>query len=551
VTVVLPDLTPAPATAPAPAPARRSARPSGRAPRTLRRRWIGALPLLTIGFVAAVLRVPAVGFGLPYLHHPDEPVIIGVGARMAAGGSWVPHDYTYPSMLYSLIGAVLRLRELTGGHDPVAAATSQGMGIGHSGDPQVILLLRLVTLTLSVGMCLVAGATVRRLTGRTCAGLLAGLLLAVSPLTVRNGVYIAPDTYSGLFTAAALAAALLVLRRGRRADYLLAGAAVGLAAGAKYNAVVVAVAVLAAHLLGRPTTRGRHRWLPLAAAAAAGTFLLITPGALVESDIFQVSLRSISAHYHGGHAGAEGSSFQFYLTALFTDLPLLPLAGLVAPLALAGAFRREVAVLLSFGAAYMAVISEPVVHFDRNLLPLMPALAMLAGLLAASAASAVGAVSVRGIRLAPALAALAAIGMLAPTAVVARHAAALPDRLAETPRDQARAWLAAHLPRGATVVVEGYGPWLAPGSYRLVPVGHAAQVPGGLPADTAAVVITQYGGGRFLADPTRYPAQVTAAARLRADWCSAARFTDGPWVEVLVPCRAPADPRTGKRTEAE
>jgi 4-amino-4-deoxy-L-arabinose transferase-like glycosyltransferase len=489
---------------------------------------LGAVLLIAAG---AVLRLTCIRYGLPFITHPDEPSNVTTGQTMSDTGTWNPHSFNYPSMLYEVIAAAAWLHGwVTGRH--TTGIQMQSMGTGITTEPSLFLALRGVTALLSLGMCLLVYLAVRRVTGQVLPAVLAGLLLAVSPLTVANGVMISPDTYAGFFTALALVGALAVARRGRLPDYLLAGAAAGLAAAAKYNAVVVAVAVLAAHLV-RP---GRYAWrrpaVLASGAAAVAAFVAVVPAmVLATGELVRGALVEVH-HYATGHPGSEGGTAPYYLRALGWD-GLLLAGGVLSAALLRGRYRREVAVVLPFAVAYAGLLSVEVVHFARNLLPLLPALAFLTGLTVAAAAERIRRLRPAGRRILAAALVLAAAGGLG---LAVAGAAAVPRELAERPRFEAADWLLAHVPAGSKVITEWYSPYLPPNRYRVRAVSFAVGRTGS-PAGVAAVVVTERGSGRFLAQPDRYPRQVAGYRALRARYCLAGRWTDGPWVEVLVRCR--------------
>jgi hypothetical protein len=109
------------------------------------------------------------------------------------------------------------------------------------------------------------------------------------------------------------------------------------------------------------------------------------------------------------------------------------------------------------------------------------------------------------------------------------------QRVDERPRSEARAWLYAHIPAGSRVVIEAYGPYIPQNPYRITWTTFAVRKDR-FPRDTAAVVVTETGSGRFLAQPNRYSREVAKYRALTSKYCMAARWTDGPWVEVLTPC---------------
>jgi 4-amino-4-deoxy-L-arabinose transferase-like glycosyltransferase len=349
---------------------------------------------------------------------------------------------------------------------------------------------------------------------------------------VESGVYITPDTWSGLFCAAALLGALAVYRRGTLSSFLLAGAAVGAAAGSKYNAALVGVALLTAFALRGPT---RRAWLLLLAsvAAAVAVFVLTTPGALVEPGKVLDGVVFEARHYQKGHPGYTGSAFVDYLGALLRSDAVAVLLALVAVVAaVRGRWRGEVAVIGVFALTYFGLVSVQNVHFDRNLLPVLPAVALLAGFGVAALLDRLSS----GAR--PRLVGASVVGGLLVVAGVAgiRQDLGMHDRIDQPARAQARAWLAANLPPGASIVRESYGPWLDSERFPNVIYWISATEGAKLPPDVAAVVLTEQTAGRYLENPAQYPTEAAAYRRVEDSMCRAVRFDD-PWVEVLVPCR--------------
>ncbi|MBR7839132.1 phospholipid carrier-dependent glycosyltransferase [Actinospica durhamensis] len=516
---------------------------SGPPPRSRRRRDL----LVDLGIVAAValvLRLSEVGFGLPAMLNSDEPWNITVGTDMAAHGDWDPHYFSYPSLMYDVVAVADRIQRLLTGHMLTAADFgSQGMGINQTSDPDMVVALRLITVALSVGICLLLCGVVRRVTGRRWVAVGAGLLGATSPLLVGNALYVTPDTYSAFFTAATLAGALAVVRRGSRLDYVLAGIAVGCALGSKYN-FMCAVPVVVAYLLHE----GKNAWrwralisLALTGAVAAATFALTTPALLFDSNSLVTGLQSELTHYSAGHSGAQGGALGFYLSDLLHDQAvLLPGAAVAIAAACFGRFRKEILVVGSFAVGYFALISSEVVRFDRDLLPLLPALMLLTGFsvawLVELAAAGRPVAWLRAARLPqPARLAVASLVVIAVTLPAVLGATRNVQALDEAPRAEAAAWLQAHVPQGSTVVDEHYGPWLDTTEFHVVEVGYAVIDP--LPSNAAAIVITQNGSGRFLDYPAQNADQMADYDTLLQTYCVAVKYTDGPWVEILTPCQ--------------
>lgn len=498
--------------------------------------------LLDLGIVTAVglaLRLPAVGFGLPAMLHPDEPGNIMVGAKMAGNSDWDPHYFAYPSVMYDVEAIAIRAQGLVTGHMLNAADFgSQGIGINRTTDPDMVLFLRLITVVLSVGLCLLVYGLVRHVTGRRWVAVGCGLLGATSPLLITNGVYITPDTYSAFFTTATLAGALAVARRGKRLDYILAGLAVGLALGSKYD-IVCSLPVIVAYLVreGRNAVRLQSLLsLAYAAVAAVVSFVVSTPAALFDTDSLVTGLRTELSHYATGHAGAQGGAFGYYLSALSHDqFLLLPGAVLGVVAACFGRFRKEAIVVGAYCLGYFALIASETVRFDRDLLPLLPGLMLLTGFGVAWLAELVAEHRPEF----PRRASFAVVTALVAAVLVpaTMGAVGVPQALDEAPRTEVGTWLNAHLPQGAAVVDEHYGPWLEPSRYHLTEVSYVVAV-GPLPPDQQAIVVTEQGSGRFIADPTDYPHEAAVYQALLKTYCVAVKYTDGPWAEVLTPCKS-------------
>ena len=58
---------------------------------------------------ALLLRLYALGWGLPYVEHPDEPALVELVVRMVRNGDPNPHSFLYPSLFFYLLAAATRL----------------------------------------------------------------------------------------------------------------------------------------------------------------------------------------------------------------------------------------------------------------------------------------------------------------------------------------------------------------------------------------------------------------------------------------------------------
>ena len=158
----------------------------------------------------------------------------------------------------------------------------------------------------------------------------------------------------------------------------------------------------------------------------------------------------------------------------------------------------------SFALGYSLLVGTQAVHFPRTLVPLLPALALLTGFAIATVLDLLDASARdRGSRWV--LPALVALGAAAHPA--GRRLQPCPGTAGRSGRTQARAWLLDHLPPGSQVMVEGFGPFLADLPTSRLDVESVALLAVGVkvPASTDAVVVSEYGTGRFMVDPTAFP----------------------------------------------
>lgn len=336
-----------------------------------------------IGLAALALRAWGAGWSLPYADHPDEPAVINVVLRIVQG-QLDPDFFFYPSLMLYLQALNLKLHFWWGLRSGLYSSPLQLPATTdiYTAIPGAFVAGRLLTALLSAASVVVLVTWGARVVGRSAA-LVAGLLLLASPWAVIHAHYVTVDGPAALFATLALLAAAGILRRGSTRDYLLAGCLSGLAAGTKYQAVLVVIAVALAHV-GRwrgETVRQGGRLL-LAGAASAAVFLLVSPYVLLNFPGFRRDAQTLAASYNGSHGDVTGTwPVLAYARFLWTE-GLRPLPSVLVLVGIGvGARRRPalLAVLLVFPLALLLVSLQPATHFFRNLLPLQPVLLLIAG----------------------------------------------------------------------------------------------------------------------------------------------------------------------------
>lgn len=493
--------------------------------------WLlSAILLLALG-----LRLAAIDYDLPDIYHPDEPAVIRISREMFATGDLNPHFFDYPSLIFytnALAYTPLYLGgRLTGAFDDradILPLQSVAMGTTRAPQPAAVLLNRSISLAMGVGTVALLYFIGCALFNRPDVGLLAALLLAVAPNPTYHSRIVTTDAMVTFFIMLTMLMAALIFRQGRTRHYLLAGLAVGLAAGTKYNGAMVALVVPLAHFLRAGWGGWRDGRLYLSGLAAVAVFLLTTPYALLDYPTFSTALRGVMGHYDSGHAGMEGDTPRWYATFLWTTTTLAPLLA-VAQIG-RGLWQRSRPTLLlaAYPVVYFLFIIRFVVRNDRTILPIVPFIFLLAavvlGDLLRRARRADGRTARTG------WAALL-VGLLAATVVYPAGLTLRENRIlaGELSLETAADWLAGNLEPGARVAVGAYSPFVDQSNFDVVGFNSLIDnPPEWFAAQGFDYVIAASGMyGRFYREPARYADQIARYDRLFAAFELVRVFDDG------------------------
>jgi 4-amino-4-deoxy-L-arabinose transferase-like glycosyltransferase len=396
---------------------------------------------------AFALRVAAAGWGLPYVDHHDEPSAANTILGMMRRGDWDPRFFEKPSLYYYALRlafeAHFRYGLASGLYTGIADLPEATYY--YTTVPGFFLWGRVLTAFVGAITTLALFLIGRRWWG-TGAALVAAVVLAFSPIHVRHSQFLTVDVASALMTLLALGAALRLIDEGRRTgdgrrgtddrqpttddgrttierrelrtenqelrtenkgtkeqknkgtssrslvpspqslwrDYALAGLLVGLAASTKYNAGMVALAVVLAHVLRwRRESLRTFGLLLVAGGMSALGFLIGTPYALVSYDAFLAGMLDQYSNYVGQPSGDLNGYWPIAgYGAFFWTSGLMPPACIAALIGTAVVIARRdptMLVLLGFAVPYVLFFAAQKQHFYRNLLPALPVFALLAG----------------------------------------------------------------------------------------------------------------------------------------------------------------------------
>ncbi len=451
---------------------------------------------------ALALRLWGIGQGLPYVYNIDESDHFVPRAIAMFGHSLNPHYFENPPAFTYLLHVLFAV--WFGG----GAGAAHAYGV-HPADVYIVGRASAAVLgTLAIWLLYLVGA---RLFGRGV-GLLAAAVQAVAFLPVfyahlaLNDVpTLAPVTLSLLGTAG-------VLRRGRLIDYLLAGVGLGLACATKYTGGIVLlplIAACAARYLDREPGRalggGRQPvglqvmgGVALAGLCALVAFLIANPYAVLDFHGFHAALvhQSTASGEAQGKLGAPKEwGVLYYLWSLTWGLGWVPaLAALGGGLTIWRFEARLGWLLVPAPLLFLAFMGFQGRYFGRWLLPIFPFLCLLAAFFALTLADVlarrIASGRARGTprrprrppsRLRALLVAAVVVALCAQGAVYSIHSGMLLSR-ADT-RNVTRAWMVAHVPQGARIVVEPVAP---NGWVRDVPGRHGGTARGGGDASSAA-----------------------------------------------------------------
>ncbi len=381
--------------------------------------------------LAGILRFTGLSWGLRHTPVRDEQDFVENVGQMLAHRNLDHRFYEYPGLFFELLCPVLAAAPSSPPYISVWDGLPRVTQYGASGYLAARGLVAAFGV-FSVALVMLLGS---RLVGPN-GGLLAGALLAASPVEVFVSHEIRPDVVLETFVLLALLAYQRLGERDR--NDILAGAATGAAAAVKFTGVLL----LPSWFLARALAPGRRlRGAVLAGLAALIVWVAMTPYAVLAAQRFAAgALFQVNWHYRDkGISPAVARNAFFYARTIAWSLgPVGVVLGLVG-LAAARREARTWAPVVAYPLAVVAVLSTASVHWHRLVLSALGLVALVAG---------------RGFevlaRRAPRASwAVAAVAVLAPfvTSVDYLRSVALPGT-----RDLALDWIEAHVPPGARVL---------------------------------------------------------------------------------------------------
>ncbi|WP_426266916.1 ArnT family glycosyltransferase [Sphingomonas sp. LHG3443-2] len=430
--------------------------------------------LLFVFAVALALRLAYIGFGLPSLYDPDEPLFMVKAAQLIADRTLNPRWFGHPGSTTIYLTALIQIATFLVGF---LAGSFRSVGDFISAayaDPTIAFLpVRVVMALIGAACAALTFAIAKRLFGLTVA-VLSGLFVALNSLHMAWSQVIRTDNQASFFMLLVIFVAMRLVKSGRRRDALFSGLLTGAAIATKWPAATVFVAVIGACLLlvrtGRLSVRQGAAYVGIAAGGTLAGLFLCSPFLLFDYQIVVANLSNEARPQHLGHTGTGFVGNLWTYVSVYAEQAMgwlgLGLA-LIGLLVASGNRVARYVVLPAFGL-FMIGISAQSLIWSRWLVPGIPYLAIFAAVGIQRLALTTG--QVLKIRAPAAIALLSLIG-LAQSAVSA--VGQIRERATDT-RTLAARWLTAHARPGSSVVLEHMELGLRDKPFRfLFPVGSA------------------------------------------------------------------------------
>ncbi|MGB9877909.1 MAG: ArnT family glycosyltransferase [bacterium] len=324
--------------------------------------------LLAVFFLAILLRLIGIRWGLPNSHHyfsyhPDEILIIGASSNVDLFHLKLDTKFYNYGSLYIFIVSFLNTLALAWGF------LNGGPFYLHLS--QMILIGRAASALMGAGTVLIVYQIAKHLYDEDVAKASA-LLLAIAPLHMLHSHYTAVDVPTTFFLSLSFLFSVLLLNKQKDSYFFLGGLFAGLATATKYNAILVAVPLFYL-LFKKGLTPKRLAYLSFGIIAG---FLIGCPGSLLNFPKFKNDFLYEMRHTRLGHGDLfvnTGPGWLYNLRTLFFTLGVpLFLAFLFGVIVALFKHTAGDSLILSFLIPYYLLISFSNVRFARYLIPLIP-----------------------------------------------------------------------------------------------------------------------------------------------------------------------------------
>jgi hypothetical protein len=414
-----------------------------------------SLAVAFILLIALACRLNNLGFGLPSLYDPDEPLFMVKAAGLLTRRTLDPHWFGHPATTTIYWTALVQAAVFAWGFVTGRYASISDFVSAAYADPSIIFVPVRITMavagTICVGLTYLLG---KRLFGSSV-GLLAAALLAVNSLHIGWSQVVRSDVQASAFMLAVLLVSCRIAETGERRAVVWAGVLTGFAIATKWPAATVFAGVIGAIIYWARNNGGRPRdaaaKLALAGFATVAGLFLASPFIFID---YPTVLANLSGEARPFHVGHTGNGFLSDLMVYLGDFAAGSMGWVALVLAVAGAplafVRSQRARYMLLPATILFFISICAQHliWSRWLIPGLPYLTIFA----AYAVFELAELASRGRRFRR-QAVAAAVGGLAILGSASGAVGQAREREHDTRAEAAR-WIVDHAPRGSTIVLE-------------------------------------------------------------------------------------------------
>ena len=337
--------------------------------------------LFAVLAVAFILRLWGVNFGLPYLYHADEPIV--VNHALAYGtGDLNPHFFKIPPLVSYLLslcyGIYFAIGRITGFFH-----SARDMERLFYSDPTFFYLCARIVFGTLLGTASVflLWRLVKRFWNPEAA-LWAGFFLAVNFLHVRDSHYIYPDIPLVFVSLLAFSVFFRIADGVRPPEsvtgsvpvklHFLAGGIIGLAAAVKYNGVFLTIPYLWISFRNIPWKKWPACFAP-ACLGAVAVFFVLNPYSILDHAYF---LKEVTEQSAANQGGTVFHHLTYSLAgAMGWPMLILSVLAMLGGLVSRSCRAQTTAVYI---AGYYIVLCRFGQPYDRYVLPLIPFMLIMA-----------------------------------------------------------------------------------------------------------------------------------------------------------------------------
>lgn len=413
--------------------------------------------LLGLILVAALAwRLNNIGFGLPSMYDPDEPIFMITALKLLSEGTlnpgWFGHPGSTTIYLVALIDVVVAaVGVASGSYDGVESFAKAAYA-----NPALLFIPARAAMALIGTGCVALTYVVGKRLGGAWVGIVAAALLAFNGHHITWSQVIRTDIHASLFMLASIIFALRIAGGGTARDYVLAGVFAGLATATKWPAATIFIATIGAHLhavrAGGAVQRPRLTLLMLAGLAVPVTMFLASPYLLLDWQRVLVNAGGEVRTGHPGHTslGPFNNLWQYLSHPVAGSMGWVALPGIAIGIALLA--RRNVTsrwTILPATALFLLLICGQNIIWSRWILPVFPFLCIFLAI----PVVAIGRMIAARLAGARQIAALCLLTLIAGGPTLSAAVAGAKERANDT-RMRAARWAIQNVPPGSTIAYE-------------------------------------------------------------------------------------------------